>query len=76
MANLTLVIDDNVLKRARMKAAEAGTSVNAVVRDHLSRWMASTDARAAAARALIASSERARSRRGRRRWTRDDLHQR
>lgn len=76
MANLTLVVEDDVLKRARVKAAEDGTSVNAVVRDHLAKWVAGTDARAAAARALVASSKRARSRRGDRRWTRDELHER
>lgn len=76
MANLTLVIEDAVLKRARVKAAADGTSVNAVVRDHLTQWVSSNDARAAAARALVDSSKRARSRRGTRRWTRDELHER
>ena len=76
MANLTLVIEDHVLKRARVKAAEDGTSVNAVVRDHLAHWVAGADVRAEAARALVASSTRARSRRGARRWTRDELHER
>jgi plasmid stability protein len=76
MANLTLVIDDSILKRARVKAVEDGTSVNAVVREHLTNWVAGADARAAAARALVASSKRARSRSGTRRWTRDELHER
>ncbi len=33
MANLTIVIEGDTLKRARMRALEEGTSVNAVVRD-------------------------------------------
>jgi plasmid stability protein len=35
MANLTLSIDDDVLKRARIRALEEDTSVNAMVRDYL-----------------------------------------
>jgi hypothetical protein len=35
MANLTLTIDGELLKRARMRALERDTSVNALVRDYL-----------------------------------------
>ena len=35
MANLTLTIDDDVLLRARQRALEHGTSVNALVREYL-----------------------------------------
>ncbi|MDJ0663188.1 MAG: hypothetical protein QNJ75_01430 [Acidimicrobiia bacterium] len=35
MPNLTLAIDDETLKRARIRALEQGTSVNAVVREYL-----------------------------------------
>ncbi len=35
MANLTLSIDDELLKRARIRALEADTSVNALVRAYL-----------------------------------------
>lgn len=38
MANLTLVIDDAVLKRARQRALDEGTSVNAEVRAFLDRY--------------------------------------
>lgn len=38
MANLTLVVDDAVLKRARQRAIEEGTSVNAQVRGFLERY--------------------------------------
>ena len=33
--NLTIVIDDEILKRARIRAIQENTSVNAVVRDYL-----------------------------------------
>lgn len=35
MANLTLSIDDKLLKRARMRALELDTTVNALVRDYI-----------------------------------------
>ncbi len=35
VSNLTLAIDDETLKRARIRALEHGTSVNAVVREYL-----------------------------------------
>ena len=35
VSNLTLAIDSDVLRRARIRALEQGTSVNAVVRDYL-----------------------------------------
>jgi len=34
MANLTLAIDDQLLEKTRRRAAEMGTSVNQMVRDH------------------------------------------
>lgn len=38
MTEVTLKIDDEVLKRARIRALERGTSVNAVVRDYLASY--------------------------------------
>ncbi len=40
MANLTISIDPDVLKRARIRAIRENTSVNAVVRDQLGRYAA------------------------------------
>jgi hypothetical protein len=37
MKNITLAIDEKVLKRARACAASRGTTVNALVREHLAR---------------------------------------
>ena len=41
MVNLTLAVDDAVLKRARQRALEEGTSVNAQVRAFLDRYAGS-----------------------------------
>lgn len=38
MTNLTITVDEQTLKRARMRALEEGTSVNAVLRDYLEAY--------------------------------------
>ena len=38
MRNITVSIDDEVHRRARIRAAERGTSVSAAVREFLIRW--------------------------------------
>ena len=76
MANLTITVDDEVLKRARVRATEQGTSVNAVLRDYLEQYAGTRSAQEQALSNLLALSGRARSRRGRRTWSRDDLHER
>jgi len=55
VTNLTLAIDDHLLHRARVRAAEEETSVNAVVREMLASYSA-VDRLDAARRRLIALS--------------------
>ena len=38
MKNITVTVDDDIHRRARIKAAERDTSVSAVVREFLIRW--------------------------------------
>ncbi len=38
MKNITVTVGDEVHRRARIRAAERGTSVSAAVRDFLIRW--------------------------------------
>lgn len=38
MKNITVTVNDDIHRRARIKAAERDTSVSAVVRDFLIRW--------------------------------------
>lgn len=76
MANLTITVDDNLLRKARIRAAELGTSVNAVLRDYMTEWAGGVDERRRAIERLVEKSTHARSARGGRRWTRDDLHER
>ena len=76
MANLTIAIDDETLKQARVRAIEQGTSVNAILRDYLRDYAGLTAKREKALKSLIRLSQRAKARRGGRRWTRDELHDR
>ncbi len=75
MANLTLSIDDDVLRKARIRALEQGTSVNAVVREFLMVY-ASTEEQATAAAKLVALADRsdAGEDSGGRSWTREGIY--
>jgi plasmid stability protein len=76
MANLTIVVDDTLLRRARVKAAQLGTSVNSVLREQLVSWLGGVDKRSRSVESLLERSGRLRSGRGGRSWTRDELHER
>ncbi len=84
MANLTITVDDEVLKRARIRALQQGTSVNALLAEHLRAFAGEDDTQARATRSLLALAEqntaaggrsRAEQRAGRR-WNRNELHER
>jgi hypothetical protein len=70
----TQTIDENLLRRARIRAL-GGTSVNAVVRDFLEAY-AGEDPQAGALEAFGALADRARAGSGPhgRSWRRDELH--
>jgi plasmid stability protein len=77
MANLTIVVDDDVLRRARVRAAERGTSVNAAVAEYLTRFAgASRAADAMTTFVELADAAEAGSGPGGRSWTRGELHDR
>jgi predicted transcriptional regulator len=73
MANLTVAIDDALLQRAREAAVRENTSVNALVRDFLSRYV---DARSQRLQALerfesVAAASGSRSQEP---WNSESLH--
>jgi hypothetical protein len=77
MANLTLTIDADVLRRARVRAINEGTSVNAVVRGHLERYAGESPAAEALRDFLeIADRSDAGSAGSGRTWTREELYDR
>lgn len=77
MTNLTISVDDQVLRRARRRALEGGTSVNAVLGDYLARYAGANETAQAVGEFLeLAAAADARSGAGGRTWTRDELHDR
>lgn len=75
MANLTLSVDDDILQKAREVALRERTSVNALVRDYLTRYADAKSRRLDAIDALDALAKRSKSRSSKK-WSREDLHQR
>jgi plasmid stability protein len=76
VANLTIAIEDDVLKKARLRAVEQGTSVNAVVREFLRDYTGKRSRQADAAARLIELAHQSRAEVGPVTWTRDDIHDR
>jgi plasmid stability protein len=77
MTNLTLTIDDELLKRARIRALEQDTSVNALVREYLEQLAARRPDREGMDSFLaMTESIHAGSGPGGRSWTRDELYER
>ena len=71
---LTLSIEEETLRRARVRAAEEGASVNAVVRGFLESYAAGGQAAALSSFLSSAAESRAGSGGGGRSWTRDELY--
>lgn len=78
MTNLTIAIDEDVLRRARIRALEEGSTVNALLRDFLVAYATSSD-RVARDRAVLRRlMDRAKANSGNfegRSWTREDLYE-
>ena len=75
VANLTITVPDDLLRRARLRAAQEGRSLNSVLRSELAHYV-DDDAeigQAWDAFLEITKGTRGRSSTGRRDWTRDDL---
>jgi hypothetical protein len=77
MANLTITVDERVLQRARARALERGTSVNAVLSEYLEHYVgADATAHALGEFLNLAAAVDAGSGGEGRTWTRDELHDR
>ena len=76
MANLTITVPEEILKSARQRALQQGTSVNALLREYLSQFAGTQSAHANAAQRVLELSRTSRAGRGKAKWTRDDLHRR
>lgn len=76
MANLTISLEDDLLKRARVRAAEEGTSVNAVLRTYLEDWTTRRQVHRAAGDDFLRIVGEGKAGSGGRRWTREELYSR
>lgn len=77
MANLTLSIGDETLRRARIRALEQGTSVNALVREFIESYAGVRASQEEAAERILEAARRSTAGSGPagRRWTREDLYE-
>jgi len=76
MANLTITVGEDTLRRARIRALEQGTSVNAVLGELLETYAGVRQETKDALEDLLRLSQASTARRGPRTWTRDALHER
>jgi hypothetical protein len=76
MPNLTITVDEQVLKKARIRALEEGTSVSALLRSYLEGYVRDVETRKKAIKDILALSRTSRAASGGRRATRDELHER
>jgi len=78
MANLTISVSEGVLKRARIRALEDNTSVNAVLNRFLEEYAREDEVRRRREEALdslLAIAEASHAGRGGKTWTREELHE-
>lgn len=77
MTNLTLTVEEDVLRRARGRALELGTSVNALIRGYLDQLAGKSTAAEGVAEFLQATQGAGAGRESEgRTWKRDDLYDR
>jgi predicted transcriptional regulator len=76
MANVTLKVDDEILKKARDLANQRNTSINAIVRQTLEDFVTKDRNRKAALEGLESLWQKTEARIGKKKWTRDELHER
>jgi hypothetical protein len=76
MKNITLAIDEKVLRQVRRYAAEHDTTVNALVRDYLTGLVSQEERAAEARRRLVKMSEESEGRLGPNwKWNREEIYE-
>ena len=76
MANITLKIDEGLLRKARRLALQKKTSINAIVRKSIEEFVSGDLSRQSAIKGLEVFFRQSTARVGAKNWTRDDLHER
>jgi hypothetical protein len=76
MTNLTISVDEKLIRKARVRAINEGTSVSARIREFLADYAQGNDRRQIAGQAFIAAARRSKANSEGADWTRDDAHDR
>lgn len=76
MKNITLAVDEEVLATVRAYAARNNTTVNALVREYLTRLARQEDGAARARNRLVELSRESNGRLGGWKWNRDEIYER
>jgi hypothetical protein len=74
MRNVTLAIEDSVLETVRKYAASQGTTVNALIREHLGRLASEHNKAARARKRLVELSRTSTAEVGPITWKREELY--
>jgi plasmid stability protein len=78
MVHLTIAVEESLLEEAQKRAAQQGTSVDALLRSYLESYVDQEQRKRQqqAVRSLLDLSLRTHGGSGGRKWTRDELHER
>ena len=76
MTNVTLSIDEENLRQARILALQEGTSLNAVIREFITEYITDHKHYQQITGRILEQAEQSRYNSGGRKWTREELHER
>ncbi|MDP2370314.1 DUF6364 family protein [Rhodoferax sp.] len=76
MTNLTIALDEAIIRKARIRAIEEGTSVSAKVREFLAAYALDTQRQQTSGLAFIAAARRSTANSEGARWSREDANDR
>lgn len=76
MTNLTIALDETIIKNARLRAIGEGTSVSAKVREFLAQYARHADQQTTAGQDFLTSAKVSQANRKGAKWSRDDAYDR
>jgi plasmid stability protein len=76
MSNLTISIDEQLIRKARVRAINEGTSVSARIREFLTAYAGEENRQQQAAQNFIAAARRSKANSQGAVWSRADVHDR
>jgi len=76
MTNITLSVEEDDIKQARIIALQQGTSLNAVIRVFLKRYIGQTHRYQQVTERILQQAEHSQFSTGNRKWIREDLYER